>query len=601
MLNRTTNFGFLKLSQIRNDEDNKPDCFWTTGVVTKDWTTLPDSEHMLDTDLCHECNGTAKTVYIDGSSYKIGNSNYSGWGLWSPDDVNFRDSGPLKGKNQSSDRAEVRALVAALEKNQVEIDIITDNQYVRNTAQYLQAGGAVHKGKHCDLWTRIKQQIHKMKSIRWVKAHLKKENATKAGVSYEDWYGNNEADIQAKEGAAKHGYTENQKNIIRGKVTLARNVQEHMVKTYIKYIQHTAVREDALNNKKVKGSPTGKKGRQIITPAQMGHKVQTSTDYEYCLDCGRETKTCRSTNDKIIFWRRNYCKPIARIIRYKKRRHDICFDTWWICGNCKAKGPEFNKRDCTNPCTNTDENEEDHRHKRRRTQDYGHAEDNEEERKYGTIANRGSRHRAQEAQDLINKRINDNIHAHQESTIFEIPVITDRTIDISDEQTNHSFFEGKETRKRAMLKAKQIQLGKQEKAVEFNKKRKDMITKERDNEEADTTVKTRIKRYEDMIREDNTHKILNATSSADHIEKKEITNFSEIRCNTRYQPTIGPHAIPFRLHGIGAKISFFGIAFGAIINVRLFGLQRFWRRIGVDNGNGDFLIVQANNSFEGFN
>eukprot|EP00972_Heterocapsa_arctica_P007333 1069583-Heterocapsa_arctica.AAC.1 len=69
-------------------------------------------------DLCHECNGTAKTVFIDGSSYKIGNSSYSGWGIWSPDDHSFNENGPLKGKNQSSDRVEVRALVAALEKTE---------------------------------------------------------------------------------------------------------------------------------------------------------------------------------------------------------------------------------------------------------------------------------------------------------------------------------------------------------------------------------------------------------------------------------------------------------------------------------------------------
>eukprot|EP00972_Heterocapsa_arctica_P108650 15999651-Heterocapsa_arctica.AAC.1 len=94
-------------------------------------------------------------------------------------DINIRENGPLKGNNQSSDRAEVRALVAALEKAEDQIEVITDNQYVRNTAQYLASGGAVHKGKHCDLWTRIKQHINKMKSTRWVKAHLKKENATK--------------------------------------------------------------------------------------------------------------------------------------------------------------------------------------------------------------------------------------------------------------------------------------------------------------------------------------------------------------------------------------------------------------------------------------
>eukprot|EP00972_Heterocapsa_arctica_P011871 1738899-Heterocapsa_arctica.AAC.1 len=78
-----------------------------------------------------------------------------------------------------------------------------------------------------------------MKSIRWVKAHLKNENATKVGVCFEDWYGNDEADIQVKSGAAKHGYTESQTNAIKQKVYLANNVQEHMLRNYIIYIQHT--------------------------------------------------------------------------------------------------------------------------------------------------------------------------------------------------------------------------------------------------------------------------------------------------------------------------------------------------------------------------
>eukprot|EP00972_Heterocapsa_arctica_P007624 1110610-Heterocapsa_arctica.AAC.1 len=56
-----------------------------------------------------------------------------------------------------------------------------------------------------------------MKSIRWVKAHLKIENATRAGVCYEDRYGNNEADIQTKSGAAKHEYTESQKICVNKK------------------------------------------------------------------------------------------------------------------------------------------------------------------------------------------------------------------------------------------------------------------------------------------------------------------------------------------------------------------------------------------------
>eukprot|EP00972_Heterocapsa_arctica_P112957 16434642-Heterocapsa_arctica.AAC.1 len=77
--------------QIRHKEYNQPECFWNAGVVTIDWTTLPASEHMLAEDLCHECKGTSNKLYFDGSSYKIGNSNYSGWGISSPDDHSFNE------------------------------------------------------------------------------------------------------------------------------------------------------------------------------------------------------------------------------------------------------------------------------------------------------------------------------------------------------------------------------------------------------------------------------------------------------------------------------------------------------------------------------
>eukprot|EP00972_Heterocapsa_arctica_P109793 16165087-Heterocapsa_arctica.AAC.1 len=111
-----------------------------------------------------------------------------------------------------------------------------------------------------------------MTNIRWVKAHLKKEKAIAAGVSFEDWFGNNEADVQANKGAENNGYTAAQNYDIINKVTLAKNVQNHMLNNYLIYITHPLVREDALDNTKIKGSPTGTKGRQIIRPEQMGHE-----------------------------------------------------------------------------------------------------------------------------------------------------------------------------------------------------------------------------------------------------------------------------------------------------------------------------------------
>eukprot|EP00972_Heterocapsa_arctica_P090391 13334007-Heterocapsa_arctica.AAC.1 len=165
---------------------------------------------MEQEDICHPYKGTANKVYIDGSSYEIGASISPGWGIWSPDEESCNEHGPLKGKMQSSDRAEVRALVAALEKAENNIEVITDNQYVRGTAQYIAAGGMLGH-------------------IRWAKAHLKQDKATAAGVSYEDWFGNNKADIQAKKGAEKHGDTNVQKNLVLEKVDLTKRVQHYMI------------------------------------------------------------------------------------------------------------------------------------------------------------------------------------------------------------------------------------------------------------------------------------------------------------------------------------------------------------------------------------
>eukprot|EP00972_Heterocapsa_arctica_P036327 5346187-Heterocapsa_arctica.AAC.1 len=82
------------------------------------------------------------------------------------------------------------------------------------------------------------------------------------------------------------------------KVALAKNVQNHMLKNYHIYITHPFVRKDALDNTNIKRTPTGTKRRQIIRPEQMGHEVLICGDYEYCLGCGRTTKTKLSTSAK---------------------------------------------------------------------------------------------------------------------------------------------------------------------------------------------------------------------------------------------------------------------------------------------------------------
>eukprot|EP00972_Heterocapsa_arctica_P022674 3335437-Heterocapsa_arctica.AAC.1 len=72
--------------------NSEPQCLWTTGVITKEYTALPDTEHMRAEDICLDCTEKADKVYIDGSATKIRASAYAGWGMWSPDNANFKEN-----------------------------------------------------------------------------------------------------------------------------------------------------------------------------------------------------------------------------------------------------------------------------------------------------------------------------------------------------------------------------------------------------------------------------------------------------------------------------------------------------------------------------
>eukprot|EP00972_Heterocapsa_arctica_P029320 4313173-Heterocapsa_arctica.AAC.1 len=72
----------------------EPQCLWTTGVITKEWTALEET-YMKQHDFCQPCTEHTKKVYVDGSATKTAASAYAGWGMWSPDNPNFKDNGAL--------------------------------------------------------------------------------------------------------------------------------------------------------------------------------------------------------------------------------------------------------------------------------------------------------------------------------------------------------------------------------------------------------------------------------------------------------------------------------------------------------------------------
>eukprot|EP00972_Heterocapsa_arctica_P042555 6272352-Heterocapsa_arctica.AAC.1 len=61
--------------------NSQPHCLWTTGVITKEYTTLPKTAYMEAEDKEHNSTEKAHKVYIDGSATKNGTSAYAGWGM----------------------------------------------------------------------------------------------------------------------------------------------------------------------------------------------------------------------------------------------------------------------------------------------------------------------------------------------------------------------------------------------------------------------------------------------------------------------------------------------------------------------------------------
>eukprot|EP00972_Heterocapsa_arctica_P082759 12194326-Heterocapsa_arctica.AAC.1 len=71
------------------------------------------------------------------------------------------------------------------------------------------------------------------------------------------------------------------------------------------------VGKDIEGNAKVKGDPEGKKGRSCIKPEQLGHDVQTSGEYEYCLGCGRCLEATHTLRAPGGYFGGVNCKPVT--------------------------------------------------------------------------------------------------------------------------------------------------------------------------------------------------------------------------------------------------------------------------------------------------
>eukprot|EP00972_Heterocapsa_arctica_P088575 13060352-Heterocapsa_arctica.AAC.1 len=78
--NSVTNYNWLQLQEIKKQMKSESQCLWTTGVIAKECTALPETDYMRAEDTRLDSMEKADKVYIDGSATKIGASAYAGWG-----------------------------------------------------------------------------------------------------------------------------------------------------------------------------------------------------------------------------------------------------------------------------------------------------------------------------------------------------------------------------------------------------------------------------------------------------------------------------------------------------------------------------------------
>eukprot|EP00972_Heterocapsa_arctica_P079940 11780888-Heterocapsa_arctica.AAC.1 len=57
--NSVTTYNWLQLQEIKKHMNSEPQCLWTTGVINKEYTVLPDTEYMKAEDLCLDCTEKA--------------------------------------------------------------------------------------------------------------------------------------------------------------------------------------------------------------------------------------------------------------------------------------------------------------------------------------------------------------------------------------------------------------------------------------------------------------------------------------------------------------------------------------------------------------
>ena len=135
--------------------------------------------------------------------------------------------GAVEGSIQTAQRAEVRAVLAAVQGFHGKWRLCSDSKYVVDTLNKQKEVALRAGAPHLDVWKLIWERRSFLQEARWIKPHLTWEEANKGGWAWDSWKGNVEADKLANLGVSSHIDDLELVGIRQRKVELAARIQQH--------------------------------------------------------------------------------------------------------------------------------------------------------------------------------------------------------------------------------------------------------------------------------------------------------------------------------------------------------------------------------------
>ena len=144
-----------------------------------------------------------KEVFTVGGCRHGNSGTRAGFGVYWGEGHPLNTHKALPGAVQTAQRAEVAALLWALQQAQSPIKVWSDSKYTVHMA-HAARGGRRRFPSHPDLWESICVRLPLLDDIGWVKAHLNQAEAATQGFPGHIWQGNLRADTLPTAGVGGH-------------------------------------------------------------------------------------------------------------------------------------------------------------------------------------------------------------------------------------------------------------------------------------------------------------------------------------------------------------------------------------------------------------